>query len=55
MDKRLVLLDRHIGNLQKERDNLEWAGKYSRSDFLQKLIDRAKDMRDNGDTHYPLF
>lgn len=55
MDKRLVLLDRHIANLQKERDDLEWEGEYSRSDFLQKLIDDAIQMRDKGDTHYPLF
>jgi hypothetical protein len=55
MDKRLVLLDRHIGSLQKERDDLEWSGEYARSDFLQKLIDDAIQMRDKGDTHYPLF
>ena len=55
MDKRLVLLDRHIGSLQKERDYLEWSGEYARSDFLQKLIDDAIQMRDKGDTHYPLF
>ena len=54
-DKNLVLIDRHIANLQKERDDLEWSGNFSRSDFLQKLIDSATVSRDNGETYYPLF
>lgn len=53
--RNLVLIDRHIANLQKERDDLEWSGNFERSDFLQKLIGYAKVLRDNGEVYYPLF
>ena len=55
MERRVIPIDQHLRNLQKERDDLEWAGDFNRSDFLQKMIDAARQMRDNGEVYYPLF
>ena len=55
MESRVIPIDQHLRNLQKERDDLEWAGDFNRSDFLQKMIDAARQMRDNGEVYYPLF
>lgn len=55
MDKRIIPIDQHLRDLQRERDDLEWAGDFNRSDFLHKMIDAARQMRDNGEVYYPLF
>jgi hypothetical protein len=55
MEQRVIPLEKHIADMQKERDDLEWAGDFKRSDFLQRMIDAAVDMRDKGEVYYPLF
>lgn len=55
MSSDVISLDKYIADLQKERDDFEWGGDYNQSDFLQRIIDSAVELRNKGEVYYPLF
>lgn len=55
MDQTVIPLERHIADLQRQRDDLEWAGDFKTSDFLQRLINSAIEEREKGEVYHPLF
>jgi len=55
MEERIISLEKHISNLQKERSDREWFGDYEAADFLQKLIDSSIEERNKGEVYYLNF
>lgn len=51
----LVPLRAYIADLQEQLSNCEWVGDDAMVQYLQKCMDYAKELQDNGDVYLPTF
>jgi hypothetical protein len=53
--EQLANIHSYHNKLAQEIDEAEWMGDFTKSDFMRDEYDHITDLRNKGDTWYPLF